>query len=487
MTGRLARLGDLIAGCAPDLAGIEVTGLSADSRRIGPGMLFAALPGSRFDGVRFAPDAVRRGASAILLGDQDLPAGDLAVPILRAGDPRRAFALAAAAFYDRQPETIVAVTGTSGKTSVAEFTRQIFTAAGKQAASLGTLGITTDRGTDYGSLTTPDPVSLHQTLASIADDGITHLAMEASSHGIDQRRLDGVRLKAAAFTNLGRDHLDYHPTMEDYFAAKMRLFDTLLPRDGIGVVDVDSPWGERAVDVLDRRGIEMMTVGVTGSTLRLSDILIDKRGQRLILRHGCVDHRVFVPLHGTFQVNNAVVAAALAIASGMDPATAIGALEGLKGAAGRLERVGETSDGAPVFVDYAHKPDALESVLKALRPLTEGRLIVVFGAGGDRDPGKRKLMGAAADALADEVIVTDDNPRTENPASIRAAILSAVPRADDIGDRAEAIHEGIRRLRTGDVLVIAGKGHEPGQIVGTETLPFSDRDVARAALGLLEG
>lgn len=486
MTGRTARLGDLLPQCDPELAWIEISGLSADSRQIGPGMLFAALPGSQVDGARFAPDAVRQGASAVLLGDQPLLSGDLDVPVIRSGDPRRAFALAAAAFFNRQPEIIVAVTGTSGKTSVAEFARQIFAAAGKRAASLGTLGITTDSGTDYGSLTTPDPVSLHQTLSDIAEDGITHLAMEASSHGIDQRRLDGVRLKAAAFTNLGRDHLDYHPTMEDYFAAKMRLFDTLLPEDGIGVVDVDSNWGERAADVLDRRGIEMMTVGVTGATLRLSDTLIDKGGQRLILRHGGVDHRVFVPLHGAFQVNNAVVAAALTIASGVDAGAAIDALGGLKGAAGRLERVGETPDGAPVFVDYAHKPDALESVLKALRPLTEGRLVVVIGAGGDRDPGKRTLMGAAAEAFADEVIVTDDNPRTEDPAAIRAAVLSGAPSAREIADREEAIQEGVRMLGKDDVLVIAGKGHEPGQIIGATTLPFSDRDVARAALGLVE-
>ncbi len=484
----IPRIGDVLAASLPPgslpatVAELSITGLALDSRNTAPGDLFAALPGTHVDGARFALAAETAGAVAILTGlDQDIDPA-VTLPVLRVADPRRALALAAAHLYGPQPDTVVAVTGTSGKTSVAEFVRQIFAHAGHRAASLGTLGVTTAEGVHKGALTTPDAIGLHRDLADLSRAGITHLAMEASSHGIDQRRLDGVVLKAAGFTNLGRDHLDYHADMEAYFAAKLRLFDTLLPDGGIGVVDVDSHWGERVAGTLAERGVTVFTVGKTGGTLRMSDCLIDAGGQHLLVRHCGTDHKVSLPLVGVFQAQNAVMAAGLAIAAGIDPDKAIAALGHLSGAPGRLERVGASRHGAPVFVDYAHKPDALEEALKALRPFTQNRLIVVVGAGGDRDPGKRPLMGQAAIRNADRVIITDDNPRSEDPAAIRREILAAAPGAIEIGDRAAAISEAIACLDAGDVLLIAGKGHETGQIVGDEVRPFSDQEVARACL-----
>lgn len=462
--------------------GVSVNALTADSRLVKPGTLFAALKGSTADGTAFIPDAIAAGASAILTYEgahADVPAS---IAIIESADPRRDFALMAARFYGTQPETIAAVTGTAGKTSVADFTRQIWAHAGLNAASLGTLGLVSNSGADYGALTTPDPVALHERLADLAGGGITHLAMEASSHGIDQRRLDGVRLKAAGFTNIGRDHLDYHGTFEAYFAAKLRLFDTLLPETGIAVVDADRQESARVTEAARVRGIKVFSVGRAGDDLRL--LKLSPHGFRQVLELDIAGERfeAALPLAGTFQVSNALVAAGLAMACGLGAAEAISALKTLKGAKGRLEFAGETPKGGLVFIDYSHKPDALEAALMALRPFVKDRLLVVFGAGGDRDPGKRSLMGAVAVKEADRVIVTDDNPRSEEPALIRRAILEAAPGAIEIGDRAEAIATAVDDTGPGDVLLIAGKGHETGQIIGDEVRPFSDHEAVGAAI-----
>jgi UDP-N-acetylmuramoyl-L-alanyl-D-glutamate--2,6-diaminopimelate ligase len=480
-------LGDLAADLTlPDGAcSLPIRGITADSRAVGAGFLFAALPGTKADGAHYAADAAARGAAAILAAsDADVAGG--AVPVIRADDPRRAFALIAARFYPRQPEQLVAVTGTSGKTSVADFTRQIFAAAGHVAASVGTLGIVTATTREYGSLTTPDPVKLHATLDRLAGEGVTHAAVEASSHGLDQRRLDGLRLTAAAFTNLGRDHMDYHPTVADYLAAKLRLFRDVLPASGTAVIAMD---GDRAEDVLvavGERGQRIVRTGIAGEELRLAALKPEGFSQRLHLVAFGRPYDVLLPLAGAFQASNALVAAGLAIAAGVDTDIAIAALDRLKGASGRLELVGRTANGAMVFVDYAHKPEALVGALGTLRPMTRGRLIVVFGAGGDRDTGKRPLMGRAAADNADVVIVTDDNPRSEDAAAIRRAILAGAPGAREIGDRGEAIATAVAMLQAGDVLCIAGKGHETGQIVGRATLPFSDQEHVRRALGVEE-
>lgn len=483
-------LGTLFPQMVPDAArALPVSGLSADSRKVVPGGVFVAVPGTSADGRLFAARAAEAGAIAVAgEGERpaDLPEGVLwiAVP-----DARRALALAAARFSGRQPETVVAVTGTSGKSSVADFVRQILARLGREAASLGTVGIVTNRGAAYGSLTTPDPVTLHQTLARLADEGITDLAMEASSHGINQRRLDGVELTAAAFTNLGRDHLDYHPTVEDYLDAKLRLFTTLLPKGRPVIVNADGAYAERVVGAADAAGHVIRTTGRAGNHIRLVAARTEGFAQSLTLAHGGAEYRVSLPLVGGFQVENALVAAGLALATpagAADPAGVFAALESLTGVPGRMERIGEARGGL-CLVDYAHKPEALEHVLTALRPFASGRLVVVFGCGGNRDSGKRPIMGAIAARLADKVIVTDDNPRNEEPAGIRAAILAAAPGAEEIGDRAQAIREGVRSLKAGDVLVVAGKGHETGQIVGDRVLPFSDHDTVRAAIAELNG
>jgi UDP-N-acetylmuramoyl-L-alanyl-D-glutamate--2,6-diaminopimelate ligase len=480
----IMRLGELdIAGLpvAADAAGVEITGVTADSRAVRPGSLFAALKGVSQDGVAYVPQAVAAGARAILVApDSEVPAAG--VPVLRADDPRRMLSLIAARLYPRQPEHIVAVTGTSGKTSVAAFARQIFQSAGFEAGSIGTIGVVTNRSADYGSLTTPDPVTLHQTLDRLARDGVTHLAMEASSHGLEQRRLDGVRIVAAGFTNLGRDHMDYHPTIADYLAAKMRLFADLLPASGTAVVNADSPEGREAVAIAQRRGQKLFRVGNAGVEIKLTSVRADGFQQRVAIDAFGKKYDVLLPLAGLFQVSNALVAAGLAVGAGISADATFAALGKLQGAPGRLERVGQTSSGALIYVDYAHKPEAITSALTALRPFVRGRLFVIFGAGGDRDAGKRPLMGKAAIDAADVVIVTDDNPRTEKPAAIRAAILAGAPGAIEIPDRAAAIDAAIGMLQTGDVLCIAGKGHETGQIIGKDVLPFSDHAVVAAAL-----
>jgi UDP-N-acetylmuramoyl-L-alanyl-D-glutamate--2,6-diaminopimelate ligase len=377
---------------------------------------------------------------------------------------------------------MVAVTGTSGKTSVAAFTRQIWEQAGFAAASIGTTGVVAPGRNEYGSLTTPDPIALHKLLMELATMGVTHAAMEASSHGLDQRRLDGVRLKAGAFTNLGRDHMDYHPTVEDYHRAKLRLFDALLPKGAPAVIFADDPWSTPTVAAAKAAGLTVLTVGRHGDFLTLKRVEHERHRQRAEVEHDGQLHEIDLPLAGDFQIYNALVAAGLAIATGTPAARAIAALEKLKGAPGRLDLVGTTAEGAPVYVDYAHKPDALENVLTSVRPFTTGRVVVVFGCGGDRDRGKRPIMGEIATRLADVVIVTDDNPRSEVPAEIRAAILAAAPGAIEIGDRRRAIHDAVSMLHAGDTLIVAGKGHEEGQTVGAETLPFSDHEEVRAAL-----
>ena len=466
-----------------DVGGLEISGISADSRLVEPGFVFVAIAGTKADGARFIADAVAKGAAAVLVGAQTEVA-DVAVPVLRVEEPRRALALMAARLYVAQPATIVAVTGTSGKTSVADFTRQIFAALGHEAASLGTIGVVKPDGSLYGSLTTPDPVTIHKILAELAGEDVTHLAFEASSHGLDQHRLDGVRIKAAAFTNLGRDHLDYHPTMEAYFAAKMRLFSELLPEDGIAVVNADTIEGAQVAGAAQTSGHRVLTVGRKGDGLKLERLVREGFGQRMSVGH---EGRVFdvrLPLLGEYQASNALVAAGLAIATGESAGRVLPALQSLHGVKGRLEIVGEAEGGLAV-VDYAHKPEALAAVLDALRPFATGKLICVIGCGGDRDKGKRPLMGAIAVEKADVVIVTDDNPRTEKSEAIRAEILAGAAGAREIGDRAEAIRAGVGMLGKGDVLVVAGKGHETGQIVGEKVLPFSDHEEVRKALGAL--
>ncbi|MER8552900.1 UDP-N-acetylmuramoyl-L-alanyl-D-glutamate--2,6-diaminopimelate ligase [Mesorhizobium sp. M0976] len=460
---------------------MEVTGISSDSRQVTPGVVFFALTGSKADGAAYAADAASRGAAAIVVGKGSAVAG-LPVPVLVVDDPRLALALSAARIFGKQPQTMVAVTGTSGKTSVAAFTRQIWEQAGLVAASIGTTGVVAPGRNEYGSLTTPDPVALHRLLKELAEAGVTHASMEASSHGLDQRRLDGVRLAAGGFTNLGRDHMDYHPTVEDYHRAKLRLFDALLPKGAPAVIFADDPWSEPTIKAARAAGLNVLTVGRHGDFLRLKRVEHERHRQRAEVEVYGVLHEVDLPLAGDFQIANALVSAGLAISTGTSVAKALMALEKLKGAPGRLDLVGTAANGAPVYVDYAHKPDALENVLASVRPFTTGRVIVVFGCGGDRDRGKRPIMGEIATRLADVVIVTDDNPRSEVPETIRAAILEAAPGAIEIGDRRKAIHEAVGMLHAGDTLIVAGKGHEEGQTIGTETLHFSDHEEVRSAL-----
>ncbi|MBM3545032.1 MAG: UDP-N-acetylmuramoyl-L-alanyl-D-glutamate--2,6-diaminopimelate ligase [Alphaproteobacteria bacterium] len=460
------------------LAALPVKGLTADSREVKPGYLFAALPGTSNDGARFIDDAVKRGAVAVLTGQAVTGPND-DTPFIADADPRRRLALIAARFFGQQPETVVAVTGTNGKTSVVSFVRQLWAAQGFAAASLGTIGVVGPRGRETLKHTTPDPIALHRILAALAKDGVTHLALEASSHGLQQRRIDGVRLAAAAFTNISRDHLDYHRSFADYFAQKRRLFTELLP-DGAAVVDVDSDAGKEVAKAAKARGLRLISVGRAGETLRLVSCEIDGFDQNLVIEHGGRQTRVRLPLVGAFQASNALVAAGVCLATGSSNVLPL--LAELHGARGRLDLAGTATDGSPIFIDYAHTPDALAKALDALRPFVRNRLLVVFGCGGDRDKGKRPEMGAIAAAKADLVIVTDDNPRSEEPAAIRHEILAAAPGAIEIGDRSTAIAEAIHELKSGDVLLIAGKGHETGQTIGTTVIPFSDHDAVMAAL-----
>ena len=455
----------------------EIAGLTADSRAVKPGFLFAALPGVKADGRSFISKAIEAGAVAVIAP----PGTEASVPVAASDNPRKTFALAAAKFYGRQPEIVAAVTGTNGKTSIAAFVRQIFAACGLKAASMGTVGIVTPTEERALSHTTPDPVVVHRELAALADEGVTHLSLEASSHGLDQFRLDGVKIKAAAFTNLTRDHLDYHETFEAYRNAKLRLFTEVVEVDGVAVIDADSDGAEYFIDAAAKRGLKVLTVGRKGEALKLTNREAHLDSQVLTVADKKISHIVRLPLAGAFQASNALVAAGICIGLGENPFTVFEGLSNLKGAKGRLEHVATSRAGAPIFVDYAHTPDALETVLKTLRPHVQAKLRVVFGCGGDRDAGKRPLMGAAAAENADDVIVTDDNPRSEEPAAIRAAILAAATGAREIGDRAEAIEAAVKSLQEGDILVIAGKGHEAGQIVGATVLPFDDGEEARRA------
>ncbi|MEZ5923507.1 MAG: UDP-N-acetylmuramoyl-L-alanyl-D-glutamate--2,6-diaminopimelate ligase [Hyphomicrobiaceae bacterium] len=462
--------------------GVEVTGITPDSRKVAPGFVFAALSGSRTDGARYVAQALEKGA-AVILAARDAEIYETGnATVVRASDPRRALALMASRFHHGQPETITAVTGTSGKTSVATFVRQIWSKLGHKAASLGTVGLIRPDGRITESLTTPEPVTLHQLLADLAREDVTHLSMEASSHGLEQRRLDGVRLAAGAFTNLGHDHLDYHKDQEDYFNQKKRLFNTLLTEGAGAVVNLDAPRAEEVVEEAYGRGLKVMTVGRKGRGIRLLGLERDGFAQRLSVSHEGESYAIRLPLIGTYQAANALVAAGLCIATGSAPEGVFAKLESLATVLGRLDIVGEARGGL-VVVDYAHKPDALEAALDALRPFVTGKLVCVFGCGGDRDRLKRPVMGRIATAKADRVIVTDDNPRTEQAAAIRAEILAGTSGAEEIGDRGEAIRSAIRSIGAGDVILIAGKGHEQGQYIGDAVIPFSDHAAARAALG----
>ncbi len=478
---KLSEFSGILPVTGDPLGGVKILGIASDSRKVEPGFLFVAVPGTKTDGAAFATDAVARGAVAVVAarGALDAP---LDVPLMEVDEPRVALALAAARFFGKQPGTMVAVTGTSGKTSVASFVRQIWERQGLAAASIGTTGVTAPGRSEYGSLTTPDPVALHRLLRDLSDAGVTHGAMEASSHGLDQRRLDGVNLAAGGFTNLGHDHMDYHPTLEDYHRAKMRLFAELLPKGAPAVIFADDAWSRPTIDVARASGLDVLTVGRHGQYLCLKRAEHERFRQRAEIEFGGELFEVDLPLAGEFQLSNALVAAGLAISTGTRAPRALEALEHLMGASGRLEHVGTKANGAPVYVDYAHKPEALENVLQAVRPFTTGRVVVVFGCGGDRDRIKRPVMGEIASRLADIVIVTDDNPRSEDPASIRAAILAAAPGARETGDRRAAISEAVALLEAGDTLIVAGKGHEEGQTIGDVTVHFSDHEEVRRAL-----
>lgn len=479
------------AGPRPDPE-LEIRGLAVDSRQVKDGVLFAAIPGTRLDGASFAQFAVRQGAAAVLITPAGLETaradiGDLPVPFLLSDNPRQDLAHAAARFFGKQPKTMIAVTGTNGKTSVADFTRQLWEASGHRAASFGTTGVVGDGFEQPLAITTPEPITLHALLARLAENGCTHAAMEASSHGLAQYRVDGVRFSAAGLTNITRDHLDYHKDQDDYVGAKMRLFHSVLPRDGVAVLNADDPVFPLARMAL--AGRRLIPVGRSaGAMLRLTKSVFRSDGQDIHFVWKNEVYRASLPLIGGFQADNALLAAGLAIATGDQPEEIFAALPRLKGVRGRMELAGRRLNGAAVYVDFAHTPDALKAALTAIRPHVSGRLIVVGGAGGDRDPGKRPLMGKAMHEGADAVIVTDDNPRSEDPAAIRAAVQLGAPEADNIGDRAEAILSGVDALKnTGDCLLIAGKGHEQGQEVGEATLPFDDVSQAKAAIAALDG
>lgn len=457
----------------------EVTGITADSRKVSAGFVFAALKGVQADGRTYIPQAIEQGAVAILGHDlQD----DLPVAAIDVEEPRLALAKASARLYPEQPANMVAVTGTNGKSSTVDFLRQIWEHAGRRAASLGTLGAVGPSGAIDLGHTTPDPVAIHQTLQSLARDGVTHAAMEASSHGLAQYRLDGVELAAGAFTNLTQDHLDYHPTFEEYREAKLRLVSELIPAKCPVIINADSDERESFERAAKAAACPVISVGWRGADLKIAELMPRATGQKLFLNWRGEEAELDLPLIGEFQALNALTAAGLALALGETFEAVLAGMGALQPVKGRMEFVGATAEGAGVFVDYAHTPDGLDTLLRAARPHTAGQLILVFGAGGDRDTTKRPLMGGVAARQADQVIITDDNPRSEVPADIRRAILAAAPEAVEIGDRREAIFEGVRRLKTGDTLLIAGKGHETGQIIGDQILPFSDQDTALAAL-----
>ena len=454
----------------------DVTGFAIDHRKVAPGTVFGAFPGTRFNGEDFIPAAVASGAVAVVARPEASVVGAVHV----ANDnPRKAFAELAALYFAPFPDVIVAVTGTNGKTSTVELTRQLWRLSGLSAASIGTLGITTSDEQIVTGLTTPDVATFLSNLAGLEREGVSHVAFEASSHGLDQYRIEGIKVAAAAFTNLSRDHLDYHGTMEAYFAAKMRLFSDLVVTGGTAVIWADDEWSAQAMAAAGAVGLTVMSVGASGSGLRLMERSISPLGQTLRVEAGGVPYKIELPLIGAYQVANALTAAGLVIASGGDIARTLASLGRVQGVRGRLERAVITKAGAPVYVDYAHTPDALEAAIAALRPHAKGRIICVFGAGGDRDRGKRAQMGLVVSRDADIAIVTDDNPRGEDAALIRKAILSAAPGASDIGDRRAAIAKAIGLAQGDDIVLIAGKGHETGQEVNGLIRPFNDVEVAR--------
>lgn len=466
------RLGEL-AGVGGDS---EVTGFAIDHRKVAPGTVFGAFQGSRFNGEDFIADAVGRGAIAVVARPQARVEG---VVHLADPEPRRRFAQLAGRFFAPYPDMVVAVTGTNGKTSTVEMTRQLWRMAGHRSASVGTLGVTTADDQVKTGLTTPDIVTFLHNMAGMKRMGISHVAYEASSHGLDQYRSEGLPVRAAAFTNFSRDHLDYHRSMDAYFAAKMRLFDEVVADGGTAVVWTADPKSGEVMDHARRRGLKLMTVGPGGEAIDLRSQTPSALGQTLVLGHAGREWKLSLPLIGAYQAANVLVAAGLVLATGGEWAETFAGMGRLSPVRGRLERAVITRAGAPVYVDYAHTADALEAAIAALRPHVDGRLITVFGAGGDRDQGKRPEMGAVAARLSDLVIVTDDNPRTEDPAAIRREVLAGAPGALEIGGRREAIAAAIREARKGDIILLAGKGHETGQIVGDRILPFDDAEVAR--------
>jgi UDP-N-acetylmuramoyl-L-alanyl-D-glutamate--2,6-diaminopimelate ligase len=465
-------LGDL----AETMSDSEVTGFALDHRKVAPGNIFGAFRGSRFNGEDFIAEAVRRGASAVVARPEARVEG---VPHLAADEPRKLFAELAAQFFQPYPDTVVAVTGTNGKTSTVELTRQLWRMAGHRSASIGTLGVTTADDQVSTGLTTPDIVTFLSNMAGLKRMGISHAAYEASSHGLDQYRAEGVPVKAAAFTNLSRDHLDYHADMDAYFAAKVRLFDEVVQADGTAVVWTGDAKSAEVMDHAGRRGLKLVTVGPGAETIELVSRASTPLGQQLVLRHEGKEHKLSLPLIGAYQMNNVLTAAGLVLATGGDWSTTLSGMARVSPVRGRLERAVISRAGAPVYVDYAHTPDAIQAAIEALRPHVEGRLITVLGAGGDRDAGKRPEMGAVAARLSDLVIVTDDNPRGEEPAAIRRAVLAGAPDAVEIGDRRAAIAEAIAMAKAGDIVLVAGKGHEQGQIIADQVLPFDDVTVAR--------
>ncbi|HMJ93271.1 MAG TPA: UDP-N-acetylmuramoyl-L-alanyl-D-glutamate--2,6-diaminopimelate ligase [Allosphingosinicella sp.] len=463
-----------------DLAGIEsdsrVTGFAIDHRKVAPGTVFGAFRGTRFNGEDFIPDAVGAGAIAVVARPEAKVEGAAHVA---APEPRREFARLAAKFFRPFPDTIVAVTGTNGKTSNVELTRQLWRMAGHHAASIGTLGVTTADDRTVTGLTTPDIVTFLGNMGGLAREGVTHAAFEASSHGLAQYRTEGLPVHAAAFTNFSRDHLDYHGTMDEYFEAKMRLFAEVVEPDGAAVIWTDDPKSDEVMRRISERGLRRLSVGARGETIRLVGRAPTQLGQLLTLEVEGRTRQVNLPLIGAYQAANALTSAGLVIATGGEVERTLSDLARLQPVRGRLERAVITRSGAPVYVDYAHTPDAVEAAIEALRPHASDRLIIVLGAGGDRDVGKRSEMGAVAARLADRVIVTDDNPRTEDPAIIRAAVMSGAPGALEVAGRREAIEAAVAEAGEGDLILLAGKGHEQGQIVGDKVLPFDDVTVAR--------
>ncbi len=472
-------LSDLVKPHSFDGPDVLIDNLSCDSRTIKPNGLFAALPGTVTDGRKFIEAAIENGAAAIM--SESEPDG-INIPFVEHENPRLFYGELASRLYAGQPKTLVAMTGTNGKSSTVEFLRQIWSFAGLNAACFGTLGIQSPKGYEPLTHTTPDAVALHKTLSKLVKEGVTHAAMEASSHGLKQFRMEYTKLSAAGFSNLTQDHFDYHPDMEDYFNAKARLFLELTPEAAPVVINVNDEYGQRLSGLCKDRGQDVLRIGWSGEDIRIDEVMPRAASQIVDLVVFGERQRIELPLVGEFQVLNAVAALALAIVTGVKQETAVEALSGLHGVAGRLEAAGKTRDGAPILIDFAHTEDGLDKLLRSIRPHTMGDIIIVFGCGGDRDPDKRPKMGAMAAKLADHVIVTDDNPRSENAAAIRKAVRKGCPDAEEIGDRAEAIRAGIEKLGPRDCLVIAGKGHEQGQIVGDEIIPFSDLEEARKAL-----